>query len=156
MYKRQVPKRSPPIDSPIAPKPGLSAIGPVWPKPDSRNITSEGLIADSSSQPRPNFSSTPGRTFLITTSASAHRRRTNSAPFGCVRGGGTAWPPRVGANPPRFGGGTSEIPNRLAALSPDHFVLGVPVVLIEQSAPGVAVRGASLGPFGRADSCWLD
>ncbi|WP_396929702.1 flavin monoamine oxidase family protein [Mycolicibacterium sp.] len=45
-----------------------------------------------------------------------------------------------GAQTTRFVGGTSEIPNRLAALIADHIVLRVPVQLIEHSPDGVSVH----------------
>lgn len=45
-----------------------------------------------------------------------------------------------GAQTTRFVGGTSEIPNRLAALITDHIVLEAPVQLIEHSATGVSVH----------------
>jgi monoamine oxidase len=45
-----------------------------------------------------------------------------------------------GAQTTRFIGGTSEIPNRLAALVADHIVLDVPVQLIEHTADSVAVH----------------
>ncbi len=45
-----------------------------------------------------------------------------------------------GAQTTRFVGGTSEIPNRLAALIADHIVLRVPVQLIEHSPGGVSVH----------------
>jgi hypothetical protein len=66
-------------------KPGWLAIGPVWPKPESRTMTSPGLIFDSESQPRPSFSMTPGRKFSTTMSASATRRLTMATPSGCLR-----------------------------------------------------------------------
>ena len=44
-----------------------------------------------------------------------------------------------GAQTTRFIGGTSEIPNRLAALVADHIVLNVPVQLIEHTADSVTV-----------------
>ena len=45
-----------------------------------------------------------------------------------------------GAQTTRFVGGTSEIPNRLAALIADHIVLDVPVQLIEHTADSVTVH----------------
>lgn len=45
-----------------------------------------------------------------------------------------------GAQTTRFIGGTSEIPNRLAALVGDHIVLDVPVQLIEHTADSVVVH----------------
>jgi monoamine oxidase len=45
-----------------------------------------------------------------------------------------------GAQTTRFIGGTSEIPNRLAALVADHIVLDVPVQLIEHTADSVTVQ----------------
>jgi monoamine oxidase len=45
-----------------------------------------------------------------------------------------------GAQTTRFIGGTSEIPNRLAALVADHIVLDVPVQLIEHAADSVTVH----------------
>lgn len=40
---------------------GRFRLGPVWPNPVTRTITSRGLIADSTSQPRPYVSSVPVR-----------------------------------------------------------------------------------------------
>ncbi|BBZ78206.1 putative flavin-containing monoamine oxidase AofH [Mycolicibacterium anyangense] len=45
-----------------------------------------------------------------------------------------------GAQTTRFVGGTSEIPNRLAALISEHIVLKAPVWLIEHSADSVSVH----------------
>ena len=45
-----------------------------------------------------------------------------------------------GAQTTRFIGGTSEIPNRLAALIADHIVLDAPVQLIEHTADSVTVH----------------
>ena len=45
-----------------------------------------------------------------------------------------------GAQTTRFVGGTSEIPNRLAALIADHIVLEAPVQLIEHTADSVTVH----------------
>ncbi len=45
-----------------------------------------------------------------------------------------------GAQTTRFVGGTSEIPNRLAATIADHIVLNVPVQLIEHTADSVTVH----------------
>ncbi len=45
-----------------------------------------------------------------------------------------------GAQTTRFVGGTSEIPNRLAALISEHIVLKAPVQLIEHSADSVSVH----------------
>jgi len=45
-----------------------------------------------------------------------------------------------GAQTTRFVGGTSEIPNRLAALIADHLVLDSPVQLIEHTADSVTVH----------------
>ena len=73
------------MDSPTAPKPGWSFIGPLWPKPDRRTITSFGLSACSTSQPRPSFSSTPGRKFSIRMSASASSFFSTSRPSSCFR-----------------------------------------------------------------------
>ncbi|MBI3215426.1 MAG: flavin monoamine oxidase family protein [Mycobacterium sp.] len=52
-----------------------------------------------------------------------------------------------GAQTTRFVGGTSEIPNRLAALITDHIVLNAPVLLIEHGSDGVTVhcRGGLVG-----------
>ena len=58
----------PPNAEPMAAYPGPSRNGPVWPKAVMRAMTSRGLIACSASQPRPHFSSTPGRKFSTTTS----------------------------------------------------------------------------------------
>ena len=73
------------MDSPIAPKPGRSRYGPVCPKPESRTMIRRGLSFESTSQPRPHFSSAPGRKFSITMSASAASRRTISCASGCFR-----------------------------------------------------------------------
>jgi monoamine oxidase len=54
-----------------------------------------------------------------------------------------------GAQTTRFVGGTSEIPNRLAALLSDHIVLTAPVQLIEHTADAVAVHCRG-GPVARA------
>jgi monoamine oxidase len=53
-----------------------------------------------------------------------------------------------GAQTTRFIGGTSEIPNRLAALVADHIVLNVPVQLIEHTADSVTVHCRG-GPVAR-------
>jgi len=71
--------------SPMAPKPGWSRFGPVWPKPERRTMTSPGFSARRASQPRPSFSSTPGRKFSTTMSASRASWRTMAAPSGCLR-----------------------------------------------------------------------
>ncbi|KWV90306.1 hypothetical protein PFLmoz3_00304 [Pseudomonas fluorescens] len=73
------------MDSPTAPNPGWSFIGPVWPKPERRTITNLGLRACRVSQLRPSFSSTPGRKFSIRMSASANSCLRIASPSGCLR-----------------------------------------------------------------------
>ena len=65
----------PDIDSAIDAKPGRCAYGPVCPKPLTRVSTKEGLMARSSSGPRPRRSRVPGRKFSTTTWASFTRSK---------------------------------------------------------------------------------
>src|SRR5215471_11679661 len=69
---------NPLIASTSVPNPGSGAYGPVWPKPDTRTITSPGFRACSRSGPRPISSSVPGRKFSMNTSAPATRRNSAS------------------------------------------------------------------------------
>ena len=65
--------------------PGRCDFGPCWPYADTRSITSFGLMASSSSNPSPHFSSVPGRKFSTTTSARATMRRKIALPSSCFR-----------------------------------------------------------------------
>src|SRR6478752_844787 len=76
--------RTPPIASPIAPKPGSCARGPVWPNPETCTSTSPVFAAPSVAWSMPQRSSVPGLKFSITTSTCAVRSRTSARP-GSVR-----------------------------------------------------------------------
>ncbi len=66
---------NPLIASARLPKPGRAEYGPNWPNAVTRAITSAGLAACSSSGPRPQRSSVPGRKFSMSTSASRDQRQ---------------------------------------------------------------------------------
>ena len=62
-----------------------SEYGPSCPKPVTRSTTSRGLRCSRTSGPSPHFSSTPGRKFSTSTSASAASSRSSSWPSGVDR-----------------------------------------------------------------------